>query len=174
MKHRPTRPPTFRFRAPRPDDLDALMAIEEASFHTDRLSRRRMQHWIGASNRVFLVCDAGAAGIAGYLLIFFRRNSRHARLYSIALANSFRGFGIATQLLRRAEQLVHRQQRGMIYLEVRPDNKAAITLYESLGYVQFGEYQSFYEDGSRALRFHKRLASVRMPSSQRKRTPCKP
>lgn len=157
MKHRPTRLPTFRFRAPRPDDLDALMAIEEASFQTDRLNRRRMQHWIGASNRVFLVCDAGKAGIAGYLLIFFRRNSRHARLYSIVINKPFRGCGLSRQLLARGEAAVRKAGCCSMRLEVRTRNRPAIGLYEALGYKRFGIYPQFYEDGADALRMEKQF-----------------
>ncbi len=42
-------------------------------------------------------------------------------------------------------------------LEVRGDNQAAIRLYQTMGYRQFGRYPDYYEDHSDALRFHKRI-----------------
>ena len=37
-------------------------------------------------------------------------------------------------------------------LEVNPNNAAAVTLYRSAGYVDFGIYRAYYEDDSDALR----------------------
>jgi ribosomal protein S18 acetylase RimI-like enzyme len=155
--------PVLHYRHPKPADLDALLAIEEQSFNTDRLSRRRMRHWIRAENRAFIVCEASdrskIGSIAGYILLFYRKNTTTARLYSIAVSENFRGHGIARQLMHHGEQQVRVSGRHQIQLEVRPDNGAAIALYASLGYHHFGAYREFYEDGQDALRFRKNFKS---------------
>ena len=152
---------SFIFRSPRLGDLDTLHDIEQKSFTTDHISRRRLRHWIHASNRAFLVCESHRAGqprqIAGYLLIFYRRNSRRARLYSIVVSESFRGHGIARQLMAKGERLARTHGCSSLYLEVNTANRAAIQLYQSLGYEQTGIHNAFYEDGTDALRMEKAL-----------------
>lgn len=154
--------PELLYRHPERHDLDALLEIEELAFSSDRLTRRRMRHWIHAKNRAFIVCEAidpaRKTAVAGYILLFYRKNTASARLYSIAVSEKFRGYGIARQLMCRGEQQVQADRRVHVHLEVRPENRAAITLYESLGYHQFGLHQAFYEDGEDALRYQKHLA----------------
>jgi len=151
---------TFIFRSPRLTDLNTLHDIEQKSFTTDHISLRRMRHWIQAENRAFLVCESKSAGqsqVAGYILFFYRCNTATARLYSIAVSENFRGFGIARQLMDRGEKQVRKDGKTRIQLEVKTDNRPAIGLYEALGYSQFGLYKEFYEDGSDALRMAKEL-----------------
>ncbi|MGB3840666.1 MAG: GNAT family N-acetyltransferase, partial [Rhodanobacter sp.] len=42
-------------------------------------------------------------------------------------------------------------------LEVRPDNAAAIRLYERAGFRRFGAYRRYYEDGTDAWRYEQAL-----------------
>lgn len=153
-----THTPSFRFRNPRPADLDTLLELERRSFTSDLLSRRQMRHWISATQRSFLICeDRAKRAIAGYALVFYRSNSTHARLYSIVVDKPFRGYGLARQLLARVEADARRRGCRSMRLEVSPKNKPAIGLYEALGYKRFGFYEEFYEDGGDALRLEKRL-----------------
>lgn len=156
---KPRRPHrTFRYRAPRAADLDTLLAMERRSFSTDLLSRRQMRHWIVASHRSFLVCeDSRTRTVAGYGLVFYRRNSTHARLYSIVIDAPFRGYGLARALLARLEAAARREGCRTMRLEVSTKNTPAIGLYEALGYKHFGFHRGFYEDGGDALRLEKML-----------------
>jgi ribosomal protein S18 acetylase RimI-like enzyme len=43
-------------------------------------------------------------------------------------------------------------------LEVRPDNRAAVALYERRGYRPFARTERYYEDGAPAVRFRKSLS----------------
>ena len=149
--------PSFRLRLPRANDLDALQDLEKKSFTTDLLSRRRMRHWMSASNGVFLVCESNrdTNPIAGYILLFYRSNSRFARLYSLVVSEDFRGQGVARQLMAEGERLVKQSGRSGIRLEVSPVNHSAIYLYEALGYIPFAVYKEFYEDGGDAVRYEK-------------------
>jgi predicted double-glycine peptidase len=47
-------------------------------------------------------------------------------------------------------------------LEVATDNRAAIALYESLGYVTFGSYLDYYDDHGDAARMQKRIHQYRV------------
>lgn len=148
----------FRLRLPQPADLPSLLELEQRAFVTDRLSRKRFLHWFRASQATFLLTVDPADQVAGYALILYRRNSQKARLYSIAVSEPYRGHGLAQRLLIAAERAARQRGCSVLYLEVRPDNRAAITLYQRQGYSLIGTRQGFYEDGTDALRFEKSLS----------------
>ena len=140
-------------------DLDPLVDLEEASFANDRLSRRRFQHWIKASNRVFLVAEKDRQLLA-YGLVFLHKGTRLARLYSIAVSGLARGQGIGKTLLLALEEAAKEKGRLAMRLEVAKDNRHAIGLYEKSGYRIFGEYQDYYKDHGDAVRMQKRIRSI--------------
>lgn len=138
-------------------DIGALVAIENACFHTDRLDRRNFR-WMLTRARAALVVAEGPPGIlAGYILLLFRNRSRSARIYSVAVDPARRGLGLAGQLLDAAEQAASAQGCDSLHLEVQTGNSAALRLYEKHGYAVFGRLPGFYEDGSDALRMRKCL-----------------
>ena len=146
----------FRIRRAKPADLDALVALERASFTSDHLSRRQYRrHLHSASAAVLAAIDA--TGLLGKAVVFFRRDSDIARLYSIAVADAARGRGLGEALLATAERTARRHGARRMRLEVRQDNGAAIRLYERRGYRRFGSYAAFYEDGADAWRYEKGL-----------------
>lgn len=95
--------------------------------------------------------------MVAYALTVFRRGSRVARVYSIAVAADARGRGLASALLADAERIGVARGAERVSLEVRGDNPAAIRLYERRGYVFKGIYPDYYEDGADARRYEKRL-----------------
>ncbi len=140
-------------------DLEALWQLEKASFVSDRLSRRRLRHWIAASNRVFLVAHRQGE-LLGYGLVLLHRGTRLARLYSIAVAQSARGQGLGRLLVGELEAAASERGRLYMRLEVAEHNRAAIELYHALGYITFGRYDDYYEDHQPALRMQKRIRYV--------------
>lgn len=137
-------------------DLDDLVALENASFETDRLSRRSFRHWITTEHRALLVTEIAGTAVA-YILIIYHPGTRLARIYSLAVAHQHRGAGIAKQLILAGEQAAHDDGRLYLRLEVSVDNTPAIKLYESLGYQKFGIYRDYYQDHKDALRYQKRI-----------------
>lgn len=136
-----------------PEDIPALVALEDASFSTDRLAAANFRQFLRRGNGdLFVARRPGVPGIAGYLLVLYRRGSTAARIYSIAVDVAARGAGVGTALLMRGEDAARGRQCQRMTLEVRPDNAAAISLYEGRGYQVFGRYRGFYEDGTDALR----------------------
>jgi ribosomal protein S18 acetylase RimI-like enzyme len=150
----------LEIRPARPADLDAIFAIEQAVFAGDRLSRRSFVSLMTGGTAVLVVAEA-AGRVAGYGLVLFRRGSRVARLYSIAVAPGVSGVG--AQLLRACEAAATQRGAGAIRLEVRADNARAIALYRRGGYAECGRVASYYHDGETALRFEKGLAPAASP-----------
>ena len=143
-------------RDARPDDLPALLALE-AQFPGDRLSARQFRHHLRNPSAALRVLVAGG-GLAGYTLVLVRRGTRQARLYSIAVDAAQRGRGHGETLLRDAEKIARRAGRAALRLEVRADNRAALSLYEKAGYRRFGVHPGYYDDGADAVRLEKALA----------------
>lgn len=138
-------------------DLPALIALEEITFDSDRISRRSFRRWLAHPKHSALLVAKQGLDLAGYALIFLHQGTRLARLYSIAVSENFRGQRIGQQLLEAAEKVACDAGRVYMRLEVRKDNIGAIKLYEKLGYQQFGSYEDYYEDHADALRYQKRI-----------------
>ncbi|WP_420406035.1 peptidase C39 family protein [Nisaea sp.] len=153
-----------RIRAAALADIDALTEIEVACFDSDRLSRRSFREFVRHGHSALLVAETDD-GLAGYILILFRRGTALARLYSIAVLPAARGCGAAAALLEAGEDVARNHDCLSMRLEVRPDNTPAIALYERLGYREFGKYLGYYEDHSDALRYEKRLVRPSLSAS---------
>ena len=107
-----------RIRGARPDDLDALVDLENRSFVTDRVSRAQYRRHIGSASVAVLVAEADGR-LVGSALVFLRRGSRAARLYSIAIDHQRRGMGVGAALLRAAEAIACDNGRDRLYLGPR-------------------------------------------------------
>jgi ribosomal protein S18 acetylase RimI-like enzyme len=150
--------PDYTIRRAVPADLDALIALERAAFTTDHLSRRQYaKHLSSDSARVFAAVDD--TGLLGKAVVFFRKGSDIARLYSIAVDDRARGRGIAKALLEKVEGAARAQGCRRLRLEVSHVNPSAIALYERLGYHRFGEHREYYENGEHAWRYEKALSN---------------
>jgi ribosomal protein S18 acetylase RimI-like enzyme len=153
------KPPAISIRRGRLADLDRLVAIENAAFEGDRLSRRSLRAHLTKSTVSLLIAEAEVAGfphVVGYALIAFRAHSKKARLYSIASDQQHR-LGIGRPMLTACEEEAARRGAESLILEVRADNARAIALYDERGYVKFDTIADYYEDGASALRYEKRL-----------------
>ena len=137
-------------------DLDAIYALECASFATDRLSRRGLRRFLKARHKPVLAARFSGR-IVGYILISLPARSDSARVYSLAVEATHGGRGVGRELLHAAERYARAHGRTRLRLEARYDNEAAIALYEKLGYRNFGRYPGYYADGAEALRFEKPL-----------------
>lgn len=147
-------------------DLDALLALEDRSFNTDRLSRRSFRHLLTKANAT-TVLDERDGELAGYATVLFNAGTSLARLYSIAVDERFKGQGIGRVLVEAAEQAALDGECVVMRLEVRRDNPSSLGLFRKLGYREFGTYQDYYEDHMEALRFEKELVPHLSPEFAR-------
>jgi ribosomal-protein-alanine N-acetyltransferase len=151
-----SRPADFQLRRARPDDLAALVDLELASFAYDRMSARQFRRHLSSPSAAVLLAE-GDDGLLGSTILFFRRGSTRARLYSLATAAAARGRGIGKALLNAAEDLARERGMHWISLEVRRDNSAAVQLYETHGYRRSAALEDYYDDGAPAWRYEKPL-----------------
>lgn len=122
-------------------DLDAIVAIERASF-SDAWTPGSFRSLLSASHVYFPVVEAGAA-VAGYAVALFAADE--GELANIAVADAHRGQGLGAQLLDAV--LAEAASRGTrtTWLEVRESNAAARRLYAGRGFVESGRRRKYYD-----------------------------
>lgn len=136
-------------------DIDALCALEEDNFQSDRISRHSFARFLRRASARLLVADAGDTDrpmIVGYGLLLLRANALTARIYSLAIAEKARGKGLGTQLLAGLENLAMDSGCQRIRLEVRVQNDRARNLYERHGYRKIADLPGYYGDGGDGIR----------------------
>jgi ribosomal protein S18 acetylase RimI-like enzyme len=79
------------------------------------------------------------------------------RLYSLAVAPSARGRGLAIRLVASAIQQTRGIGAAVLRLETRVDNHAAQRLFVRHGFTPLGRRPAYYEDGADALLYEKSL-----------------
>ena len=140
-------------------DIDALLVLEEGTFDSDRISRAQWRRHIGSGSAAVFV--SGTPGnVDAAAVVFYRRTSRAARLYSLAVGAHARGTGLGGALLAAAEADARQRGCTSMRLEVRIDNPSAIALYERRGYTRAARLPGFYEDGADGWRYMKGLTTV--------------
>ena len=147
-------------RPARAEDVPQLLAIENASFPTDRLDRRAFSHAVRSPTILAQVAVAAAGEVVGYVLVQIRRGSDLGWLTSVAVLPDAHGQGVGSELVQAAEQSTREAGRARIRLEVRADNASAQKLYERAGYARFEVIPDYYEAGGAAWRYQKALCSI--------------
>lgn len=136
----------LRIRALDPERLPAVMEIEKEAFPHDTYPTRLMLDYLRADPEGFLVAEV-AGKIVGYIIA--SALDEEARVVSMAVARAWRRREIGKALLERVLQRFVESGFDEVELEVRPDNVAAISLYEAMGFSLERVIPHYYEvDGS--------------------------
>lgn len=142
-----------------PGDIEGILALE-ASFPSDRMTRRSLLRLMRSPSALIWVVrtsNRGSDYIRAALVLLSSRNTRVARIYSLAVTPSARGQGLATALVETAHRQAVDTGKRAISLEVRFDNVTAQALYRRLGYTLSSTLPAYYADGSDGLRLQKKL-----------------
>ncbi|WP_404435786.1 ribosomal protein S18-alanine N-acetyltransferase [Microbacterium aerolatum] len=125
-------------------DLDAIMAIENASFPSDAWSDEAMAAELATDYSHYLV-DEDDGRIIGYAGLRSIRGNPDADIQTIALVEARRGEGRGRAMLRSL--LAEASARGAreVFLEVRADNPSAEALYLSEGFEEIGRRPRYYQ-----------------------------
>jgi ribosomal-protein-alanine acetyltransferase len=134
-------------------DLEAIMAIERASYPDDAWSVSSMRGELSGPHAYYLVAvgDGDAAGVEGYGGLLAPGGSRQGDIQTLTVAESARGHGIGRMLL--TELLAEAGRRGAdeVFLEVRAGNEVAQRLYASVGFERIAVRPRYYQpDGEDA------------------------
>lgn len=103
-----------------------------AAFNRELTSRHN--HYVGARVGATLVGYAGISRLG-------RTPPFEYEVHTIGVDPAYQGRGIGRRLLG---ELLEFADGGVVYLEVRTDNEAAIALYRSAGFEQVGLRRRYY------------------------------
>ncbi len=122
-------------------DLEQVCELEKNIFSTP-WSRESFESSMKEKDTLFIVAETEEE-ISGYLGIYFL--GEEADISNVAVAKDYRRQHIAQHLLECV--LIQAKKRGVktVTLEVRETNKAAIGLYESMGFYEAGVRKDYYK-----------------------------
>lgn len=145
-------PPEPVVREARKEDLAAALMLESSCFQRDRFNMRQLQYLQQRRSAIFLVAQVDGQVIGqGIALLRQHRQGLSGRIYSLAVAEKWRGRKVGRRLLESMLQRLSDRGARRIYLEVEQQNAAAVGLYQSLGFRCIGKLADYYGSGCDAL-----------------------
>ncbi len=139
---------TLRLRAMQPDDLPAVMAIEERVFIGDAwpesFYRRDLNNPQALYYVLELIAEDATRHLLGYAGCWFIEDEAH--LMTIAVAPEWQGRGLGAWLLLSVLDLVEARGATVCTLEVRVSNLRAQVLYQRVGFEVTGRRRRYYQD----------------------------
>lgn len=141
-----------------PDDLDALVRIEQAVFGANAWSAEQVADELAHDTRWYVVAQDDAGQALGYAGLYV--SVPDADVQTVVVAREAQGRGVGRRLV--AELVTHAWARGCtrIFLEVRADNEAALHVYDGAGFRRLGRRPRYYPDGSDAVTMRLRRHEV--------------
>lgn len=140
----------FKFRVARESDILQLVSLENLSFNYDQLAKKQFTKFIRDEKNLIQVLEIDRK-IAGYALVFFRKNSKKTRMYSLCVHPDFKGMGLGKKLMLEVIKQLRRKKIESVKLEVKVSNQVGVNLYESLGFELEERIKEFYSDGEDAF-----------------------
>jgi len=130
----------------RMDDLDEVMAIETAVYPFP-WTRGIFADCIKVGYSCWVYREKGK--FVGYCVMALGPGEAH--ILTLCVDPNFQRRGYARMIMNFMLRLARKWQAETVYLEVRPDNYAAIRLYVSLGFSEVGRRPNYYpaENGQR-------------------------
>jgi ribosomal-protein-alanine N-acetyltransferase len=124
-----------------PNDLDAVAAIERASF-SDPWTRTSFEQLLGRDHLVFTVAARDGV-VVGFAIAY--GVAGEAEIANIAVSREARGQGIGGALLRHMLNALRTDGAAEVWLEARASNTAARAMYERFGFVEVGRRRNYYK-----------------------------
>ncbi|MFC5502822.1 tRNA (adenosine(37)-N6)-threonylcarbamoyltransferase complex transferase subunit TsaD [Lysinimonas soli] len=131
-----------------PDDLDAIMELETATFERDAWSRDMMRAELESPHGYYLIVESSGSGaprLEGYAGLLAPAGAGQGDIQTIAVAPMVRRRGLGRVLMRALLDEARRREASEVFLEVRADNPHARELYRSLGFRQIAVRPKYYQ-----------------------------
>ena len=135
---------TVRLRPAKADDLDAVIALEQAAYPTDAWSAEAMASQLENANTCYLIAEADGT-IVGYAGLLAPHGAETAEVHTVTVTESLRRRGIGRSMLLALLDEAATRGAVEVFLEVRIDNLSAQELYRSLGFVPVGVRPRYYQ-----------------------------
>lgn len=121
------------------EDIPNIIELEKICFTSDAWKERDFEYRFDGDDFVNLVCECDGS-FAGYITACSVLDELN--IDSVAVLPEYRRMGLAKSLIRKTVSL---KNPSAVFLEVRQSNRAAIALYESLGFEKTGLRKNYYQ-----------------------------
>ncbi len=131
--------PNLQLRPMQMDDLDAIMQIEP-TIYSHPWTRGNFSDSLNSGYSAWVLeqeCE-----MVGYALMMMVLDEAHLLNLSIAKPQQKRGLG--RYLLEHMIAIAKRHKAANMFLEVRPSNISAISLYENMGFCEISVRRGYY------------------------------
>jgi ribosomal-protein-alanine N-acetyltransferase len=158
----PSSTSSFSVRPMLPGHIDAVMAIEIASF-TQPYERDVFEKFVGRGGACWsLVAESCTADVCGYCLCdAATKSAASVRVISLGTAAMWRGQGVGALLLSHCISCARQHGATAVKLHVAVDNAAAIALYKRLGFQQQRTLVAYY----RCATYNRNAAAAFAPAT---------
>lgn len=134
----------IRFVAAHLSHVEAVVALEQATFPEDAISRRSFRRFIDAPTADFYVALDGNDTVVGYTVVLYRNNTNLGRLYALVLHPNAQGKGSGRKLLQWAEHLADERHCLFLRTEIATSNQRAERLFSSEGFRVIELREAYY------------------------------
>ena len=137
---------SYNMRPMQIDDIRCVHAIELSSHRAPWLSKTLNDCVsVGYDCRVLEVHQEKKWKIIGYIISRYRNNVCH--VLNVCVDPVFQNQGYGRIILQdQIDSIKDAHHINTLYLEVRPSNKAALSLYYKMGFKQAGIKKDYYND----------------------------
>lgn len=133
----------MKLRGATPADLEPIWSIEQEVYGTEAWSKDAMRQELTGEHRKYVVLehpDGTVHGYAGLLVL-----GSDGDIQTIAVSKTARGSGYGRLLMNELLDEAARRGATQVFLDVRADNTAARSLYNSLGFREIGVRPRYYQ-----------------------------
>lgn len=151
-----------------PDDFGDVLAIEAEAFaeHNPFV----YMNFYEMNGDCFLVAE-DKEHVIGFV-VGYRISAEEGRIFSLAVKERCRGYGIGTHLLEAIIGIFREKMLSTASLEVRLSNIEAQRLYQKAGFIPCWIQHGYYSDGEDGIVMKKRLSpAVRSATDNLPRIP---
>ncbi len=134
----------LKVREARSADFERILEIEQAAHPTPWTRDVFAREFELDISHIWVVSKGSREDIVAFLVFWVVHDEIH--VLNVAVDPAFRRTGIATSILRHLAEESRAEDASFITLEVRHQNRAAIALYDALGYEIIGRREAYYAD----------------------------
>lgn len=140
-------------------DLATLEILDKEVFNDVAYSMLYLRSMYNLFRKTWCVAEH-EGDLAGYAMVCPNSDNTEAWLMGLAVSSRYQGRGFGRGLMTRAMVLMMEAGVSDAYITVRPDNDAALHLYQEFGFTQEGEeHEDYYGTGEPRKVLHRSLVT---------------
>jgi ribosomal-protein-alanine N-acetyltransferase len=126
------------------EDIPSILEIENVSFQTPWRSSTFSGEIVNRGiSFPYVIVQRIVERIIGYIIYW--KIQEEVQISNFAIHPDFRGKGIGEAVMRRVIKAIQRDGGVYVFLEVRPSNLSARSLYKKLGFKVLGTRKDYYQ-----------------------------